>query len=105
MRELKRDEYTMISGGIDTSDMPKVFVNAPPPPNGVYIPSSGTGNGPRGVDSSGGRAGGKNGIVCPPGTSPIIVQGKTTASAPLKLDGLNLPIQVGGYVKIEACRK
>jgi len=45
MRELKREEYSMISGGIDTSNMPKVFVNAPPPPNGVYIPSSGTGNG------------------------------------------------------------
>jgi len=38
--------------------MPKVFVNAPPPPNGVLLASSGTGNGPRGMDSNnaGGRA-------------------------------------------------
>jgi len=33
MRELKREEYGMISGGIDTTNLHAVFVDAPPSPS------------------------------------------------------------------------
>ena len=58
MRELKREEYGMISGG-GVTQMPTLFVNGPPPSNGVYIPSAGTGNGPRGMGEADGGTGGR----------------------------------------------
>jgi len=45
MRELKREEYGMISGGIDTTNLHAVFVDAPPSPSsgGFILVSSGNG--------------------------------------------------------------
>ena len=55
MRELKREEYGMISGGIDTTNLHAVRVDGPASSDGgFYLSSSGTGNGPRGGESGGG---------------------------------------------------
>ena len=106
MRELKREEYGMISGGYDQST---VFVNGPP--NGVYIPSAGTGTGPRGMGEAdsgmgGGRANTKNSsIQCGPGTNPVTVSVTTKIQVPVKIFGQTIQANVISTVKAQVCRQ
>ena len=99
MRELKREEYGMISGGTDLGPVHVYAIDPRSTIPGVYFPSAGTGNGPRGMGEGGG--GGKvhatfgpNGNVtsvtlqCPTGTSPSITTG-----------GGNLTVGAGAILK------